>query len=623
MNTIINTSRNISDDCSFSKTKINTQVESNEQLIYHNIINQHRIIQPKNSSAQCNNTVIDKVHLSIKKLPLEKKHSTLTRKSQLHNIIINGNENPDYLAINIYYDTLRSWYTPNKMKDVDGNIITVKKLKTKGIYFSYKKLSALHGCSTETIRRKFVKLENLGLIQRSFKHRETITTKSYNQLIIYVWRHTPHFFNKYGIDQPDVGKLRPQTNHKYIAEKYDIHYHSKVEEIKAIENEKGIHKEVDTKELIESFNKSKDRSRKSNFYKNRLTSNCALKDLELYAAKSPACFTKNRVSIDPINSTDPNNLSNSPDRKQKEITGNNTSKNGFLGKGRYLEDLLEYLTDEMCNTVRSNSSREFTNKAIREIAKTVSKSKKGSKAFFYHVKGFISYLSKVLCYEKRNPVKIKSGSCNISANRNTEKKEIHEQEKYLNRSESSLKVSPEYHFKEKLASVLERSKAYNVLAAYKSLDVEGDNAVMQLNYSVKLSKMDKETILQQIQEIYEKFSGQEMYRQIKSLQIKVCGESALTTQMTTGQIKQSFSKREGVWGKIRESFAQSFLSGGDNLDKVWTSHLRAEIDSNKTINLFAPSSFISDWVNSNYRDILETLAKDNGLNLGNIDCYKK
>ena len=139
---------------------------------------------------------------------------SLTRKSQLHSIICNNKGVPDYLAINIYYDTLRSWHTPNKMKNVDGEIIYISKLKTKGIYLSYKELAKTHGCSSETIRRKLVKLEKLGLIQRSYKHKETVTTKSYNQLIIYVWKQTPYFYNKHGIEQSEVPALKPQTNHE-------------------------------------------------------------------------------------------------------------------------------------------------------------------------------------------------------------------------------------------------------------------------------------------------------------------------------------------------------------------------------------------------------------------------
>ena len=93
----------------------------------------------------------------------------LKRKSQLNKIIKNLDNSPDYLAINIYYDTLRSWYAPNKLKTYSGKTLEVAKLKTKGIYLCYKELAKAHGCSTETIRRKLVKLEKLGLIQRGFQ----------------------------------------------------------------------------------------------------------------------------------------------------------------------------------------------------------------------------------------------------------------------------------------------------------------------------------------------------------------------------------------------------------------------------------------------------------------------
>ena len=89
---------------------------------------------------------------------------------------------------------------------------------------------------------------------------------------------------------------------------------------------------------------------------------------------------------------------------KKQPTTNNS--NGFLGSGKFLSEMLEDLTEDMCELIRSNSGRNFTNRAIKEIAKAVSRSKKGSKAFFYHIKGFIAYLSKILRFEKRDPEKI-------------------------------------------------------------------------------------------------------------------------------------------------------------------------------------------------------------------------
>ena len=381
---------------------------------------------------------------------------SLTRKSQLHSIICNNKGVPDYLAINIYYDTLRSWHTPNKMKNVDGKVIYISKLKTKGIYLSYKELAKTHGCSSETIRRKLVKLEKLGLIQRSYKHKETVTTKSYNQLIIYVWKQTPYFYNKHGIEQSKVPTLKPQTNHEYITEKYNIDYHSQIKEIKAIANDRGIHKEEDTKELIEPFNKLKDRSR-ANFVKN----------------------SSNSFSIEENPNTEPDNKIEGKDSENLKVevksdveydsTHNASitphSTNGFLGSGKYLSEALDHLTDELCSLIRTRCGKNYTDKAIREIAKAVSISKKGSKAFFYHIKGFIAYLSKILTFEKRDPVKISSTNYYITANQTNEEQVMRKQEKYLTDIEYSLQVSPECHLKKKLAAILERSTAYNFLTS--------------------------------------------------------------------------------------------------------------------------------------------------------------
>ena len=613
MNTIADVQQDNSANCSFSTAKINTQVESGSRLPHPNLINQHCIIESEDSSGQCNITVIDPVHHSISKLPLENNNSVLARKSQLHEIITHDNGSPDYLTINIYYDTLRSWYAPNKLKKEDGSIVNISKLKTKGIYSSYKKLSELHGCSTETIRRKLVKLERLGLIQRSFKHRETVTTKSYNQLIIYVWRHTPHFFNKHGIDQSEVGALKPQTNHEYISEKYNIDYHSKVEQIKAIESRAesrgGIHKLVDTKELIEPFNKLKDRSNQSNLCKNNFNS----KNSNTESDTKTENFIEDDINNAVGNSIADNRVSSNTTMPQEDSAASSVLKNGFLGGGKNLKDLLEHLTDEMCSTIRSNCGRDFTDKAIREIAKAVSRSKKGAKAFFYHIKGFVSYLAKILKFEKRDPVKMSSTNYYITANQTSEEQEARKQEKYLTDIEYSLQVSPEWHLKKKLAAVLERSKAYNVLTSYKSLNIKESRAIIQLNRFVELSEIDKDIILQQIQATHEKIDNKGDYKSIEFFELVMPGKSESQTLTRSSRVQEDYPKREGVWGKIRESFAKSFAVGGDDLDKAWLSNLYAKIDNEeKTIIIESPSRFIKDWIENNYLSYIENDAKVNG-----------
>ena len=556
--------------------------------------------------------------------------TSLIRKSQLHSIICNNKGVPDYLAINIYYDTLRSWHTPNKMKDVDGEIFYVSKLKTKGIYLSYKELVKTHGCSTETIRRKLVKLERLGLIQRSYKHKKTVTTKSYNQLIIYVWKQTPYFYNKHGIEQSEVPALKPQTNHEYITEKYNIDYHSQIKKIKAIANDRGIHKEEDTKELIEPFNKLKDRSR-ANFIE---------KSFDFFSAEKNSEFESKNKDVKNEKSSGSKDSEQFPEKPKESGAIRAPNTNGFLDSGKYLHEVLDYLTDEMCSLIRTRCGKNFTNKAIREIAGAVSRSKKGAKAFFYHIKGFIAYLAKILTFEKRDPVKTSGINYYITANQTDSEKEIREQEKYLSRIEYSLQVSPEWHLKKKLAATLERSKAYNILTSWKNLAITKEGlAKLALAKPVFITGIDKKIILSQIKATHERVGdsrgnnaedNEENVIFIDSLELvmpEVSAAESFNQEMQTQQKLYSqivphtktrteeLPKREGVWGKIRETFA-SYFHNGNAIDKSWTAKLEAKIDKDSnTIYLQAPSVFIKDWIESNYKTYIEKASLENNLKL--------
>ena len=155
---------------------------------------------------------------------------TLITKDQLNTIITNKDGTPDFLAINIYYDSLRSWYTPMKQYQSNGNIVQIQKLKTQGVYSQAKKLAEVHGVSKETIRKKVAKLEKLGLIQRSFKHKFYVATNTYNQRIIYVLQDTPYFFNPYGIDKEEIKEITPQTNADYIEGKHGIVFASQAKQ---------------------------------------------------------------------------------------------------------------------------------------------------------------------------------------------------------------------------------------------------------------------------------------------------------------------------------------------------------------------------------------------------------
>ena len=144
----------------------------------------------------------------------------LTRKVQLNKLIVTNNSRPDYLAIDIYWNTFRSLYAPKNTYEKNDIVLQVPKLKTKAIICDYAKLSYLHGCSKDTVRVKLVKLESLGLISRSFEHNSKSAGKV-NQLVIYVWKDTPHFFNPYGINRRTIANLNTYTSYKYIEKKYN------------------------------------------------------------------------------------------------------------------------------------------------------------------------------------------------------------------------------------------------------------------------------------------------------------------------------------------------------------------------------------------------------------------
>jgi len=145
---------------------------------------------------------------------------TLTNKQQLYKIVVDSRGNPDALAINLYWDEFRSWYNHKKIH-TSSKIVRIPKLYKYGVYASYKELSKKYGVTTETIRKKIVRLEELELLSRDFYTNKENHKVLYNQLIIYIWQQTPCFFNPIGLDRMLIEELTPSTNHEYISSKYN------------------------------------------------------------------------------------------------------------------------------------------------------------------------------------------------------------------------------------------------------------------------------------------------------------------------------------------------------------------------------------------------------------------
>lgn len=354
----------------------------------------------------------------------------LTRKNQLNSIIVDTKGKPDYLAINLYWDTFRSWYNTKIGYEKDGNVYHISKLGTKGIYLNYKKLAETHGCSQEAIRQKIVKLESLRLVHRSFQHRQTVTTKSYNQLIIYVWKETPYFYNNLGTDSEEI-LLKPQTNHAYIAKKHNKHFAENAPQEHAVLKGGGIQLGLDTKEL-------------NNFKSNKL-------DLDLTHARelNSNCnvinFNNSTCSKDSAKNTTTESVDNSVNKVSKEksdvvsplpknfdelergkgdFTISKTKKSEavrvkmkkYYQKPKLLEDMLPVLTDTMCQEIIGKSGRfDFNSNYVRQLTQKLAKVSKH--VHFFSLKGFIAYMSNRVKDELRDAVKCSSINfvlkCNI------------------------------------------------------------------------------------------------------------------------------------------------------------------------------------------------------------------
>ena len=268
------------------------------------------------------------------------------------------------------------------------------------------------------------------------------------------------------------------------------------------------------------------------------------------------------------------------------------------------------LTSEDCSLLQRTSSREFSLNAMNEILKDMSK--KITKAKFWSKKGFLAYMSKAFEYEKRDAVKISNTSFKIRSNQDKEEQTIQTQEKYLTELEYSLQVSPEWHLKKKLVSVLERNKAYNLLTSFKNLDIKEGVCVLNLRKPIHLTKNDKEIILNQIQATHSNIGLNNSSILIESLNIKMpkpyvsrqTGEGAQNKTNETYEAK----KDETIWGKIRSSLSSQY---GEGIDRAWFSRLNASINKeSKEIILTSSSGFVTDWVKDNYTQSIQYIASE-------------
>lgn len=118
----------------------------------------------------------------------------------LNEIIVNKKGKPDLLAIDIYVE-VRSWYKLKKTI-VNGNVLYSSKLKGHGFQIGYEYFANKYKVTSETIRTKLVLLEELGLLTREFRTEYFKGKRFNNTMYLLVWKDTPHFYSKIGLEKP-------------------------------------------------------------------------------------------------------------------------------------------------------------------------------------------------------------------------------------------------------------------------------------------------------------------------------------------------------------------------------------------------------------------------------------
>ena len=539
--------------------------------------------------------------------PTKQKHSptnnrvllTLINKEQLNTIITNKNGSPDYLAINIYFDTLRSWYNPKIGYDKNGNVYHINKLKTQGIFLNYTRLAEIHGCSKETVRQKIVKLEHLCLVHRSFQHKETSTTKSYNGLIAYVWKDTPYFYNPMGVDSKQVSQLTPQTNHEYIEKRYGVSFGAQAQQNKGINIGGGIQVSLDTNILNNTIFLNKNIDLKSNFLENSQEVK-----IEKNIAPEIVPFSEKPVKPAKLKRRLPN------DRRK---TTNAERKARIYHFNQYKEPRdLKYhypLTKEDASRLQSLSGRDFSLNAMNEILLDMSKRLDNT---FSSKAQFMVYFGKCLKYEMRDAVKTDNDNFRIKANITPiNQKEIEKAkqiEQYLAEVEQKAidHVCLENQLKARIANVLEPIRAYALLSNIKDLAVIGSIVKIYLRADCHLSRYETGLVLSQVKSIYS--SGEVNIESVEYLVENACRQINGQNEVWTKGTAVMPTLQQTIWGDICQKLIETC---GIHVYNNWFSKLTPVIDEqNRTIGLKAPNSFIQEEVIKRYGELIIELAKN-------------
>lgn len=325
-------------------------------------------------------------------------------------------------------------------------------------------------------------------------------------------------------------------------------------------------------------------------------------------------------------------------RKASTVPATNIVKNGFLGGSKRISEIQPYLTDELCETLRSKSGKLFTNKAIREITKAIAASKKGSKAVFQHVNGIVAYLTPALIKEKRDPNKIGGEGYYTLAGMTEEDKQLHKQENYLNQVENSgIHARCDYtQFRARIAGQFPINLAYTLLTSMTGVKRQENVLKLTMHKQVPLSQHYKQLLLKHATGVGGYAGVSELEFVVIASNSNIRPEKALSCErQTSGEeprspvtypkgISQSTDSAlvrlweelqltEGIWDKVCSSFISEYGENGQALYSHWLAPLSV-VEKDGIIELSTTSDMVRDRIEQTYLPFLVKVAGKFGIN---------
>lgn len=485
----------------------------------------------------------------------------------------NGRGSPDLPLISILSEIVY-WYRPKEIRDpITGQISYAPKFPEDIWQTSYAHFERKFGFNREKIRKVLVKLETMGIITRIFRN-VTLRGQEYN--------------NRLFIDlNKDSLQLSESKNQDSSNSCKPLFFSSKKVD--------ASHFLVSPSPHLQGIDKNKEENNKD---RSRSTDSGTTERGEVSAQESES--------------------------RSRESTSN-FCKNSFDTisdkSAKSLKDFYP-LTQKDCHQLQSLSKREFSLRVMNEILQDMAR--RLTDRFFKSRKAFLNYMGKVFTYEKRQPEKVNNDNFRIRNNMTEDEISFEAKEQYLTEIENNPEVSPQQRFKKLIAAVLSQDKAYNLLKAYKSINVREGVIILNLDKHVELSKADEEIILKQVQSTHNRISFDEAGSGFIS-KLQIFMPTAKEEHLLADNVRKSVEtiKKEpepqisgDIWDTVRSKFID-LVPQGELLDQHWISKLEASIDaSSRKLTLKAPSSFVKDWVSDNYMHHIVRLAGGMGFAVG-------